>query len=128
MALEEEISAAPEGLSSLEQDSGSIPFSIFISRNDDGAHVVLLGELDTASAPLLRERLSQLIAEGPDSVVLDLASLDFIDSSGLAVIVAAHKACEVQQSTLIVRSPTLSAHRIFEITGLTKVLRIESAP
>lgn len=125
--MEHDINATPEALiGSVEE--GSIPFSIFISRDDGDAHVVLIGELDTASAPLLRDKLTQLLAEEPANIVLDLASLDFIDSSGLAVIVAAHKACEAQQSKLIVLSPKLSAYRIFEITGLTEVLRIESAP
>jgi anti-anti-sigma factor len=95
MVFRDEINAAPEALAgSAGEDSGSVPFSVFISRNSHGAHVLLLGELDMASAPLFQEKLSDLIAEDPGDVVLDLVSLEFVDSSGLAVILALHKALE----------------------------------
>jgi anti-sigma B factor antagonist len=126
MAVENEIDATPKGfVSAVDEGSGSVPLRVLISRNSHGAHVLLLGELDMASAPLFQEKLGDLIAESPGDVALDLASLDFLDSSGLAAILALHEELRARQSTLIIRSPKPSACRIFEITGLTDVLRIE---
>jgi anti-anti-sigma factor len=51
-----------------------------------GLRLTLTGELDVASVPLLRHRLSELRGESSD-VRLDLSALEFIDSSGLALLV-----------------------------------------
>ena len=53
MAVENEINATTKGfVSAVDEGSGSVPLSVLISRNSHGAHVLLLGELDVASAPL----------------------------------------------------------------------------
>lgn len=55
-------------------------FSATIAHLDGNAVVVLLGELDMDSAPDLQHVLEELIAGGPPEIVLDLSSLDFMDS------------------------------------------------
>lgn len=53
------------------------------------ARLVIVGEIDLATAPLLSEAFAQVIEGEPSRVVLDCAGLTFLDSSGIQVLVAA---------------------------------------
>ena len=78
----------------------------------DGA-LVLTGEIDTHSAAILAERL-----QGErEIVVLDLAGVSFIDSSGLRVLVEAHQVRE-PVGGMQLRSPSAAVQRLLEISGL----------
>jgi anti-sigma B factor antagonist len=87
--------------------------------------VVLVGELDDSTAPILREHLVQATAGLVGDMALDIGPLTFVDSTGLALFVAQHKKLESMGSHLIIVSPGPMARRLLEITGLTQVLTIE---
>jgi anti-anti-sigma factor len=82
----------------------------------DGAPAVvaLTGELDLATAPVLVEALERLAGD----VVLDCAGLDFVDSSGLSVIVADHRRRVRAGRQLSLRRLSPAIYQTFEITGL----------
>lgn len=86
--------------------------------------VVVRGELDVYTAPRLHQRLVGLIAEGNSGVTVDLAELDFIDSTGLSVLLSALKRLRQREGELRLRSPTSSTYKLLEMTGLTKVFSI----
>lgn len=91
--------------------------------------VAVHGELDCFTAPTLHERLADLIEfQGNLSVVVDLASATFIDSSGAEVLMAAHDWLRKRGGELHVAMPRRSALKLFEITGLDRVLTIVPAP
>jgi anti-anti-sigma factor len=91
-------------------------------RDDSGARVVnLVGEIDLANADALGEKLDQLIGDGAERLVVDLSALDFMDSSGIAMLL--RTAGRVDSMT--VRNPTDVVRRIIECTGLADTLRIE---
>src|SRR3954447_965738 len=101
------------------------PFSI--SRQDDGDAVVFLprGELDLARAPELEEAvLGEL--DGGRTVVIDLRQLEFMDSSGVRVLIAAHaKAGDGGERLALVRPPKGgTVERILEIAGVEQALRM----
>jgi stage II sporulation protein AA (anti-sigma F factor antagonist) len=92
-------------------------------RDDSGARVVnLVGEIDIANADALGEKLDQLIGAGADRLVVDLSALDFMDSSGIAMLLRAAGRVD----SMSVRNPTDAVRRIIECTGLADTLRIES--
>jgi stage II sporulation protein AA (anti-sigma F factor antagonist) len=94
-------------------------------RDDSGARVVnLVGEIDIANADVLGEKLDQLIGAGAgsDRLVVDLSALDFMDSSGIAMLLRAAGRVD----SMSVRNPTDAVRRIIECTGLADTLRIES--
>jgi anti-anti-sigma factor len=64
-------------------------FSISTTERDGGVIVLVRGELDLATAPDLEEVVSERMDAGQE-VVIDLRELQFMDSSGLRVLVAAH--------------------------------------
>jgi anti-sigma B factor antagonist len=92
----------------------------------DGASatVVIRGELDVYTAPTLRSRLQELFDAGITHLILDLAELGFIDSSGLGVIVGALKRVKEHEGNLVLRSPSRSTSKVLEITGLSRILDV----
>ncbi len=95
------------------------PFSASVEPSQNGfVHVRLDGELDLASVNELKDLLHAQLASGSE-VVLDLSTLEFIDSSGLQSILVALKSSESLPGTLRIRS-TISpqVHRLLEIAGV----------
>jgi anti-sigma B factor antagonist len=101
-----------------------VEFQVTVTERDDGAVVAVAGELDVATAPELREALYRVIEQQPSLIVVDLAEMDFIDSTGLGVLVGALKRVKEQAGALELRSLSPSAKRVFEITGLSKAFTI----
>jgi anti-sigma B factor antagonist len=97
------------------------------SRNASNQETVILvaGELDFHSAPELRQAILTALNEGASRLVLDLGEMEFIDSSGLSVIIAAFKRCRERGGELILRSVTERTRRVLEVSGLNKVFSIE---
>ena len=90
----------------------------------DGLGVWYLGgELDAAGVPELSDRLSGV--EG--NVTLDCSGLTFLDSSGLALFVATHRACQARGAKLVIASPSRCVIRVLELTGLSTLLGAQSA-
>ncbi|MBW3557532.1 MAG: STAS domain-containing protein [Actinobacteria bacterium] len=88
------------------------------------ARLAVFGDVDAVSAPELEARLSHALDTGCDEVVLDLSGLRFIDSSGLSVLVGVHKQLRDAGRELVIASPPPAARRIFDISGLDRVLTI----
>jgi len=92
----------------------------------NGSHVVTLaGELDSHTAVALRHRLVALVEGGATSITFDLADLEFVDSTGLGVLVGTQKRLRQHDGDLVIRSLRPSARKAFEITGLDRVFEIE---
>jgi anti-sigma B factor antagonist len=83
----------------------------------DVLHV--LGEIDLANADEFQAAVLEL-ANSSDAVVVDVSACKYMDSSGLRVLAAAHKA--IGDRLRLVIPKTGSVHRIFEITGLADQL------
>jgi anti-sigma B factor antagonist len=90
----------------------------------DGPVLHVQGEVDVYTSPSLRDELYRLIDAGADRVSLDLRQMDFIDSSGLGVLVGALKRVREQSGDLQLRNVQPATRKILDITGLTQVLTI----
>ena len=104
-------------------------FSIAESDRDGRAHLSLRGELDLATAPELEQLVNERLDEGQE-VVVDLRGLDFMDSSGIRVLVAAHaRAARNDTRFFVVRPAAASAvAKIVEVSGLDGELNIVDDP
>lgn len=92
---------------------------------DDGTYVVTVnGELDLYSAPRLESELAKLQQKSVRSVVVDLTECEFIDSTALVLLVKANKRLGAAQAGFSIVTPDRNIRRIFEITGLDRVLTI----
>src|ERR1700733_7152899 len=108
-------------------EGGRDPLEIEIQNSDERTLVTLSGELDASPATSLYDKLSDLEVDDVQHVVLDLAQVTFMDSTGLGVIVTEHKRLQHSEGSLTIFSPPSSVRRLFEITGLDGVLDIVPA-
>ena len=89
-------------------------------------HVVVAvsGEVDIATAPKLREKLVELASQGAQQVVVDLNAVEFLDSTGLGVLIGGMKRLRGLDGdlTLVCTQPRIL--KVFEITGLNRAFTI----
>ena len=91
---------------------------------DREAVLWLSGDLDLSSAEIFGDVARRGHAQGIPILVLDLSSLEFIDSSGLRELVVALKRQREIGSDVVLRAPTDHTRRVLEIVGLSEVLTI----
>ncbi|HVL52554.1 MAG TPA: STAS domain-containing protein [Actinomycetota bacterium] len=89
--------------------------------------VRVTGELDMATADTLRSHLYELLNDGAPDLVVDLAEISFIDSTGLAALVHSFKQAVTKGRSMALLSPAPQAMRVFEASGLLSVLPIYSS-
>jgi len=98
------------------------------SREQGGRTVVEVGgEIDVYTAPVLRERLNDLVGEGHHHLVVDMENVDFLDSTGLGVLVGGLKRVRAHDGSLHLVCTQEKILKVFRITGLTKVFPIHSS-
>ena len=98
-------------------------FGIDAHEEADALRVVPRGELDLATAPELERFLGERLAEGR-SLRLDLRELAFMDSSGVRVLVTAHRAAEHGEGSLQIVRPREGGpvDRVLDIAGIAAQL------
>lgn len=94
-------------------------------ERDGDCVITVIGELDPHTAPELGDAVNGALEEGSSRILVDLAGVRFIDSSGLRVIIAGHQRCESTGSALILRNPSEAATRLLQITGLDQHIPVE---
>jgi anti-sigma B factor antagonist len=104
---------------------GRLVIRMSVSEN---RHILTLnGELDVASAPMLETALAEICAAGATEVVLDMAGVEFIDSSGLSAIIHGKALCEAQSCDYSLTPAQRPAQGVFETTGVIDRLPFRDA-
>ncbi len=86
-------------------------------------YVVLSGELDEHSAQSVRQSLDEIFDEkGFHQVIIDLSELDFMDSTGIGVMLGRYKKLKARNIPIFICNPSTHAERIFKMTGLYEVM------
>jgi anti-anti-sigma factor len=99
------------------------------TRSEGSATVLTVtGELDLASAPALEEELEQVLNGGSGLVVVDLRQLEFIDSTGLSVLVKAHQRAQDADASFGLVRGGAQVQRLLSLTGLEDRLRVAETP
>lgn len=96
--------------------------AIVLSEHGTATTIVLEGEWDLAQQQATRETIRAALDRSPESVVLDLSRVSFIDSSGLHVLVELHKRAESENVRLAIVPGPRPVQRLFEVSGLLDVL------
>ena len=96
--------------------------SIRVDENGTTRHVRLSGSCDLATAPALRQTLHGLTPPEVHDVVLDVSELEFIDSTGLGVVLGAMRRLREGGGSLAIAGATGIVRRVLEITDLDKVI------
>lgn len=92
-------------------------FSLRSVRSGRTATVVVKGELDCVSAPLLAHELRTLLSEGTCRLTVGLAEMTFIDSTGLTTLVWALRAAREADGDVVLHAPGKNARKVLVITG-----------
>jgi anti-anti-sigma factor len=100
---------------------------IKVSWQGQHASLTIGGELDWATAPVLTERLTEVMAKQPGQVTLELAHLDFMDCAGVSPIVRARRdlpAC----CPLVLESPVPRVRKLLAATGIDQLAGLSVSP
>jgi anti-anti-sigma factor len=91
----------------------------------DGVLVTLQGEVDTESAPILQALLEEAVALGTGAVTVDLSGVTFMDARGLSALVHAYVELATTNRYLAVQGAPTALLRLFDVTGLTRLLGVQ---
>jgi anti-sigma B factor antagonist len=97
-----------------------------VSSRSQGDHVVIVlaGEIDLYTAPRLQAELGAALAAGPATIVADLSAVEFCDSTGMNVLLAAHRLAAERGGELVLAAPRPALRKILEVTGLQSVFTV----
>jgi anti-sigma B factor antagonist len=100
-----------------------------LSTRTEGDHTIVVvgGEIDVYTAPKLREQLIDLVSAGSYHLIIDMETVEFLDSTGLGVLVGGLKRVRAHDGTLRLVCTQERILKIFRITGLTKVFPIHNS-
>ncbi len=98
--------------------------SLDVTERDGYSVLSVRGEVDVYTAPKFRERLIELVSDGKHRIIVDLEGVDFLDSTGLGVLVGALKRVRANGGELALVCTSPRIRKVFEVTGLTKVFSL----
>ena len=110
------------------QEKGVLDVDLTLdTREVDGRTVVAVGgEIDVYTAPKLRDTITDLVGKGLYDIVVDLSAVEFLDSTGLGVLVGGLKKVRAHDGSLSLVCSQDRLLKIFRITGLAKVFVIHA--
>jgi anti-anti-sigma factor len=97
------------------------PFEVKVGELEQGVRTISVrGELDLSTAPELEGPLEETLERGEGSILIDLSQCEFIDSTGIALIVRAWQRLDASENGrgLVICSHNEQVRRVLEITGL----------
>ena len=101
--------------------------SLETRRVDDRTVVTVGGEIDVYTAPKLRDKITELVSAGQVDLLVDLEAVEFLDSTGLGVLVGGLKKVRAQDGSMALVCSQDRLLKIFRITGLAKVFTIHGS-
>jgi anti-sigma B factor antagonist len=113
------------GRTAVDTRQSAGPLLVLVHWQGACASLMVSGELDLATAPLLTAYLTSVLAQQPRQLTMDLARLAFADCAGLAPIVRARRLLPPGRP-LILRSPRPATRMLLRLTGLDQVCDVET--
>ena len=98
--------------------------SLSEEQHGDLTVVKVAGEVDVYTAPKLRDKIMDVVSKGRHDLVIDLGRVEFLDSTGLGVLVGGVKRVRSQDGSLALVCDKEQILKVLRITGLTKVFPI----
>jgi anti-sigma B factor antagonist len=103
-------------------------FRVEVHSEAQATVIAVSGELDLASSPALQEELDRVYGSESDLLIIDLRDLDFMDSTGLSVLVRAHQRAEQEGRRLAMVKGPQQVQRLLSLTGVADRLTLVDAP
>ncbi len=102
------------------------PLKVGLDAAEAGTVVVhVAGEIDVWTAPGLREALFDLVRPGQREIVIDLADVSFMDSTGIATFaLLARRVMEAGGGSITLKSPRRSVQKVLDVSGLSRIVHV----
>jgi anti-sigma B factor antagonist len=108
--------------------SRTLDFSVSADRRENGIGVVTIcGEVDVYTSPRVRSLMLEQFDAGSTSLIVDLAKVDYLDSSGLGILVAGLKRAREHGGEIYLAGCKPRVLRVLEVTGLNRVFTMVSS-
>jgi anti-sigma B factor antagonist len=95
-----------------------------VDRDGDAVTVSLLGEVDVLTVDQVRRALSEALASGPRSIIVDMAELSFIDSTGLGALVFGFQRSRDAGVAFRLARPSTGVRQVLVLSGLLEVVEL----
>jgi anti-sigma B factor antagonist len=105
-------------------DLNRVALRAFVDEKKGVPIVELQGEIDLSTSAIFKETVYKVIESGKKDIVINLSGLEFMDSTGLGVLVAALKKTSMEGGSIRLVCNKRSIKKVFIITGLDKVFSI----
>jgi anti-anti-sigma factor len=98
------------------------PFDVAVTSNGTAATIAVRGELDISTVGRLEQVRDELLAQSPPELLIDLSAVEFVDSSGLKVLLETHWLAQQNGWTLRISKPAASVMKVFTVSGADRHL------
>lgn len=107
------------------ETTNSLNLKVTPRRVDESTQALDLdGEVDVYTAPILRQEIMDQVDAGVRHLLVNLEKVDYLDSTGLGILIGGVKRLKESGGSLKLVGPTARITRIFEITGLNKIFDV----
>ena len=90
---------------------------------DDVLYIMMIGELDEYSANYTRDYLDNCFIENRfSSVVFEMSRLDFMDSTGIGVLIGRYKKLKNKNKAMYISNPSITIEKIFKMSGIYQIM------
>lgn len=103
-------------------------FRLEVGSEGSATLIVVHGELDLASGPELEGELARVREQSPMTLIIDLRRLDFMDSTGLSILVRAHQQAAEDGCEFGLVRGTPQVQRLLELTGVSERMAMADTP
>lgn len=87
----------------------------------------ITGEVDVATAAPFREALEEVVASGNNEIFLDISDMDYIDSTGIGILIDMKKNVMKPEQQFVLINPKRSIRKLFQLTGVDQIFTITEA-
>jgi anti-sigma B factor antagonist len=101
-----------------------------VTTRSQGDHTVIsvAGEIDLYTAPKLQSELMAALTASPARLIVDMSRVDFCDSTGINVLLAAHRQAREGGGELQLAGPGSATRKVLQVTGLESVFTVLDDP
>lgn len=90
---------------------------------DDVLYIMMIGELDEYSANFTRDYLDNCFIENRFStVIFEMSRLDFMDSTGIGVLIGRYKKLKNRNKSMFISNPSVTIEKIFKMSGIYQIM------